>query len=228
VRARLSLLFLALPLLVAAAGAARSPDDDLQVARKAVRAQRSVHFTDTSVYSVGSRWDYVADVGTTRGIKRLTFVLGGKTGHVTIVVYDGMAFVRGDALGLNKNADFREQPSKKYAGVWIRISRSDRWYQWAVRDGTIPSLARRFDLLPPFRERELTVGGQRVRRIFGRTVRDGDPASISLKATGASLPLEKHITAPDFKEIERFSRWNETLHVHAPAHSVPIAQTGLE
>jgi hypothetical protein len=215
----------ALPFLVAASQGASAPDDQLAAARKAVAAQRSLHYTDRTVDSDG-RADVVADVGTTRGIQRISFVWGTKKGHVTLVVVGKTAYVRGDAVGLNTYMRFRARPSEKYAGVWLRIPSTQRGYSWVADDTTVPSLVDRFDLLPPFRERELKVGGRRAIRIFGQNV-TGYDAWISMLASGVPLPIEKRLTDTNFKEIELFSRWNEELHVHAPPHSVALAGTGL-
>src|SRR5947207_849028 len=76
--------------------AAPSPAALLGSILAAGRAQHSVHYV--SKIQLGTvRIAQVADVGATKGIQRITYSKAGTTGHVTVVVSAGRAYVRGDA-----------------------------------------------------------------------------------------------------------------------------------
>src|SRR5438128_5395747 len=76
-----------------------SPDRLFSSALAAARAQRSVHYVSTAASRTVSV-HMVGDAGLDRGIQRITYRKGGKTGHLTVLVVADTAYVRGDAFTL--------------------------------------------------------------------------------------------------------------------------------
>jgi hypothetical protein len=233
VSARLMLVVVALAGVGAATMSAAVPSDpeaQLAAIRKAALAQKSVHYEQTG-RDEHSHWVVVADVGTTKGIQRLTIFASTGIQRLTFVVADGAVFVRGNADGLNRNLSFRSAASKRWAGKWIRIPRSDRaWYDRVADGVTLPSIVATLDVQPLFRNANVTKWrGQPAFGVAGEGLQGGR-AVLYAAATGQPLSIELVEDDPDraFHQSTRFSHWNEQLHVHTPHDAVPFARTGLE
>ena len=63
----------------------------------------------------------VGDVGPKAGIQRITYRSGQKTGHLTVIVSQRTAYMRGDAFALEGFLGFPHAGSVKYANTWLRF-----------------------------------------------------------------------------------------------------------
>ena len=63
----------------------------------------------------------VGDVGAKAGIQRITYRVGKRTGHLTVVVSGAPPYMRGDAFTLESFLGFPHAGSVKYADTWLRF-----------------------------------------------------------------------------------------------------------
>lgn len=218
-----------LSIVPAVVDAATSPKQSLASILAAARAQKSVHYvadaTDGSF-----RTTLVCDVGATSGIQRITYVRGGTTGKVTVLVSDGTAYLRGDAFTLRYYMGFKAAPSAKFAGKWVQVPHTDRDYTALAAAVTLPSTIDELRLTEPLSFLPAsTLGGQKVIGIKGKTI-SKQPAQAGLytRAQGTPLPVGEVEMSGNALSRTRFSAWNEPVHVAVPAQAVAIAATGLE
>src|SRR4051794_24443418 len=104
---RIVILALVMTALVASAAAAlASPSPKALRASivSAARSQRSVHWAAAEVIG-GVAYATGTDATRTGGVQTVRFAVGNKQGHARIVVKGGVAYVRGDALGLVLSLD---------------------------------------------------------------------------------------------------------------------------
>jgi hypothetical protein len=207
---------------VGSALAATSPSALRAAILRAELVKRSVHYV-TRTSEAGMKAREVADVGAGRGIQRISFSKGGKTGHVTEIVVPGKAYLRGDASGL-RALGFPASVASGYAGKWVSIPPSSSLYAPSARDVTIDSFVR--DGVP---ESQLslvsgTVGGKAMRGLRG-TAPEGGILTVYVPESGPPLVVqgtEVETGAHASRGRVILSRWNEPVHVQAPVHSVPI------
>jgi hypothetical protein len=192
----------------------------------AARAKHSVHyvtFTD-AVFRVR----IVGDVSGGRGIQRITFVQGPKLGHLTVLVVRRTAFIRGDAFTLRNYLGFTTSQASRYHGKWISIRHASRGYSTIAGSVTFGSFLS--ELYPKGAhlvavsgtvDGDHVVGVQVARQRGGLSV----VSTLYAPAHGTPLPLKQHELAPGrgYESWEEFGRWNEPVHVRAPAHAVPIS-----
>jgi len=171
------------------------------------------------------------DVGATRGIQRISYRHGAKTGHITVIVSSNTAYIRGDAFTLIQFTGFKPAPSAKYAGVWIRIPRTDRDYSTVAAGVTLSSAIAELKPLGRLTSIPATrVEGQRVVGVRGTasTPRGTAVETLYARAAGSHLPVREVASRADARFSVILSNWNEPVRVVVPRKAVPISQTGLE
>lgn len=210
----------------AVALAAESPRQLRAAMLKAASARHSVHYVSTSSDG-GHTVRMVSDVGRGRGIQRITFTSSGHSGPATILVVGRSAYIRGNAFTLRSFFEFTQAQSVRYAGTWISIPAADPAFSAVAADATFASFLR--DLLPRKRLElvRATVAGRRAVGVRG-TVRQAGVnvvETVYAPARGAPLPFQEKAVAAGRPgtSLTRMSRWNEPVHVTAPAHAVPIS-----
>ncbi len=213
-----------------AVSASRSPTELLASIFGAARAQQSVHYV-TSASGGAVRVSLVGDAGLTRGIQRITYHKGARTGHVTVIVAADTAYVRGDTVALVQYMGFKAVPAAKYAGVWVLIPRTDKDYSTVALAVRFSSTLDELDLSGPLsRVPDTTIGGQRVLGVRGKSSSSGITAVATLyaQAAGPPLPVEEVLSNGSTRGTVILSKWNEPIGVTAPTAAVPISATGLE
>jgi hypothetical protein len=214
-----------------AATATKPPAQLLAAVLAAGDAQRSVHYVTTASYG-GADIRQVGDAGITRGIQRMAFRKGARTGHVTVIVAAHTAYVRGDAFTLVNYMGFKSAPAAKYADRWVSIPPTDADYSTVAAAVTLHSTLHQLKLSAALSTTpQTTLDGQQVVGIKGRyTGAGGRTASAILyvRATGSPLPVQETVRVGAARFAVTFSNWNQSMSVSAPTGAVPIATTGLE
>ena len=216
------LLVAAAAVAATAALAARSPQQWRAAMHSAASAKHSVHYVSSSS-ETGGALRVVADVGKGRGIQRITVTKGGQSGPATVLVNSRTAYIRGNAFTLLNYFAFTQAQATRYAGKWISIPSSLRAFSSVAADATMASFIS--GLLP---SKHLTL--VRTNKSVGLrgTVRQGGVTvveTVYAPAGGTPLPFEEKV-APAGKPGTgrvRMSRWNEAVHLTAPANAVPIS-----
>jgi hypothetical protein len=156
------------------------------------------------------------------------------TGQVTILFIAGVGYVQANAAGLAGVFQVPQQQADEFAGQWIALRPGEKLGQSTYDDVTagitLSSLAT-----------ELTPGGAvslgtpstvKSQRVL--TLREPVAASAGMPATARAVlyvtdtapvrPVLSEVTnAGSSDDQVYFSDWGETVHVTAPAHSVPAS-----
>ena len=221
----------ALSVLAVAAGttttasAAQSPQELRTAIFKAARARRSVHYVNVGVGPRAVSLRMSCDVSGSRGIQRIAFTKRGRTGHVTVLVVRRTAYVRGDAFTLRGYMEFTPAQASRFAGRWISIPHSASGYATVAAGVTLRSL---LSLIYPKGTAVRVLGkrwGQKVVGLRTRSAGGRYTETLWASARGRPLHVDDDSVAPrkGYRQRVTLSRWNEPVHVTAPAHAVPIA-----
>ena len=185
-------------------------------------AQKSVHLSESfaaDLYGTDHRtFDVSADSGT-----ELINYYGAK---LRMLLVDHTVYVRADSGLLYgtpyTGLDLTEAQAKRYAGKWISIAKGDKDYTGLAAGLTLTSILH--DITP---EAGFHLKVKAPLEVQGKPGRETVGAyELKARATGTPLPLSFFIEPLGMNMVfyrGAFSKWNEPLHLHAPAHSTPIA-----
>jgi hypothetical protein len=214
---------LAAAVAAAVALAAQSPKALRASIFAAARRQHSVHYVEHAV-APRLRQTMVADVAGNRGIQKVTFTLQGKKGQFTVRVVKRIAYVRGNPLGL-ESAGLTAADAARYQGRWVLIPPSNHLYSDLAADVTMPTFLH--DIYPraPLTLVRTTIGSKEITGVHGINRESGITFLEALFPDSKLRPLG--VTDVDkkdgFADVTNMSRWNEAVHVKAPAHAVRIS-----
>jgi hypothetical protein len=213
------------PQMAQAAHAGPSPVSVRAAMLKAVRARHSVHYVvfsrPTVVAGERKRVRMVADVAAGRGIQRITVSRLAATGHVTTLVVNATAYIRGDAFGLHTLMGFTLPQAEALGGRWLAIPHTSRAYKAVAADVTFGSFVSH--LLP---QRQLSlVKGAKTIGVQGTIVEFGHRLTETTYAatSGSRLPIEVTSISRGLQSAvshATVSRWNEPVRVTAPANAL--------
>ena len=176
-------------------------------------AQKSVHFHVYVEVDMQGSSTLTADVTADSGVARLD----DTDGIVEMRLVNDAIYLKGDAAALYYDTDItlryanvRYAQLRHYAGKWISMPMQAQSVKWTaanlgggdnvysqMSDGL--TLASILNGVPPQLELEMVNG--LPGRVLGSFQNQGDRYSVDA----------------------RFSKWNEPVHVQAPAHAIPIA-----
>lgn len=185
----------------------------------AALAQKSVHWTETDRPQTAAATSFVADVTADSGMQRVTFAPGtSNAATATIVLVNHTLYVEGDAAGLENALALSTTQAAKYAGQWIAIPKGDTLYSGTADGLTLASIVR--DAIPHGKLKVVRTTSALVLRTAARVL----GASVSVEPSGDPLPIAfSSSNCIGCSTDGRFSKWNEAVHVRAPASSTPIA-----
>lgn len=216
--------------------AARSPAALLSAAAAGLRAGGSVHVTITSSSVGGSAVnsdDATADGG--RQVMTVSFrAAGGQaaaTGKATILLINGICYVHGNQVALDRVFGIPLAQAGPVAGQWIAVRPGDKLgesdYDLIASGIALPSLASQLAIsgkLTPTAPG--TVDGQRVQGVQGTqsvvaASAGGGTSTMYVTATAPQRPAAFTLAGAAGRLRMVFSRWGETLRLTVPAHPVP-------
>lgn len=210
-------------LAAAAAFAAQSPKALRRSMFAAARQQHSVHYVEVGVaQSQDLHQRMVGDVAGGRGIQRVSFRISGKKGHFTVRVVKRIAYLRADIVALHDYFGFSGAQSAHFRGHWVAIRPSSSLYKPLASSVTLPSFLR--DIYPrkPLALVRSKIHGRRITGVRGLNREPGVHFIEAVYPDRKLRPLEVADYDPKqaFVDGIEISRWNEPVHVKAPAHSV--------
>jgi hypothetical protein len=223
----LGLVVVAAAIAATLALAARSPKQWRAAMLAAASARHSVHYVNTSSAS-GHAIRMVADVGRGRGIQQVTFSSHGHSGPATILIAGRSAYIKGNAFTMRKFFGFTQAQAGRYAGKWISIPSTSPAYSAIAADATFASFLS--DLLPAKNLAlvRTAIAGRKSVGVRGTARQSGINLveTVYAPARGTSLPFEEKAVPADHSgtSLARMSRWDEPVHVTAPANAVPISR----
>lgn len=213
----------ALWLSSAGAAAAVTPAHIVSAALAKARAQNSVHYISAQV-SGGVSVTINGDAGRDRGIQRITYRKGGRSGHLTVLVIANTAYVRGDAFTLTNYMRIPLSTSSVWAGKWLSLAHSAPDFAEVAAAVRLVSTLAELTMPPPFRNTGTSTRlGRRVVGIESHFNRSGHAITETLYIDLArSLPLQLVGESGTTTITGTFSRWNEPVSVAAPASAIAI------
>lgn len=222
---RMRLLFVLLALAtvgVATAAAAKSPQAEIAAIKGAVAGRHSVEYV-SEVTAPGYYTHTISDVGDGVGAQRTLIRAAGRSGMARVRVTAKGAYIEGDEFALRVYFGFSPLQSAGYAGRWIFIPHKNPAFKTLASDATFASFSA--DVLPAGKLSLVKTG-----HLVGvRGITSGHSSqtkTVFAPAHGTALPVKTVRKASGAADMDtwRMSRWNETVHVAAPAKSVPIKQ----
>ena len=116
--------------------------------------------------------------------------------------------------------DLTRGQAKRYAGQWISIPKGDKNYSQLAEDMTLGSIAPSDPRFGPLKASRVASRGTRFIDVQEEAGIPLSPYEVKARASGTALPFA--LSYIDNFRV-RYSRWNEPVHVQAPAKSTPIA-----
>ncbi|MBV8256459.1 MAG: hypothetical protein JO073_01440 [Actinobacteria bacterium] len=214
------LLSLSAAVAAPSALAAQTPAAFSVAVHAAAKEQQSVHYVSHSKTSK-MEVTIVADSAKEEGIQQITIHSGAKSGHATVIVSGGVAYLRGDTFALNRFLGFKTTASIDYAGQWMRIPPTSAAY---VPIAAAVTLGSAIDELGP--QGTLSyVKASGLRGVRGTIVQKGVRIVDTLyaRSSGTPLPVREVVTRPGVVATNDLSGWNEPVHVTVPTKTVPIS-----
>lgn len=220
---RLAVVFTLVLALAATAAAATSPADIYRAAIAAAGAKKSVHYVATSSIG-GNRETMVGDAAVDRGIQRIAFSRGGRSGHVTVIVVKTGAYVRGDAFTLSNYMGLTSAQLSRFAGRWFVVKSPSVEYAVIAEAVRMRSFVSELTMPTPYTGvPATTVGGHTVTGVRSKITQSGKTALVTLYVTaGSPLPVEQVIAGSTGKVTTTLGRWNERVPVVAPSGALPF------
>lgn len=167
----------------------------------------------------------VGDVAGNRGIQKIVFTIQGKKGLFTVIVVNRLAYVRGNAFALQSNLGFTSAQAAQYDGRWISVPPGNAKYKDLAASVTLPSFLHDIYPTAPLGLVKATIGGRKVTGVRGINREPGVKFVEALFPDSRHLPLAVSDidVSKGFVDAIKISRWNERVHVTAPANAVPIS-----
>jgi hypothetical protein len=179
------------------------------------------------------------DVSTTGGSQTVVAAVNGQTGHVTVTLVNGIAYFRGDEIGLAGFMGLPSSASNQYANRWISLDSTNAAFASVSAALTTSSALTQITVAKPltFRgttqkmnEQVFTVGGTTSGTPTGATKPVAVPVTLYVETAKAHLPVYYAGTlGPKNKKQTQsvaLSGWNEPVTLRAPVGSVPIGALG--
>jgi hypothetical protein len=210
-----------LPVVASAqASASTSTSSIVTAAKAAIASEHSVHLT-VSIVQGSTTTVEEADLGTSSGIES---IISGSA-KATVEIAPAFGYMTGDSSGLTSLIGLTTAQAKKLGSKWMSLKAGTTPYSDLKSAATIPALAA---LLPAARgttSSTETVGGTKLYVLkwtaaaTSTSPKLSDVLSISMGKT--PLPVKETETDSGASETTEFSRWGESVVVHAPAATVP-------
>ena len=187
----------------------------------AALAQKSVQYTETVTRGSYGTYRSTYNVSADSGTKHLNFYYG-ETMDARLVGHT--IYVRAARLLLEMYLNLSEGQADKYAWQWISIPRDDKRYAHLAYGLTLASVGHA--VIPHGRLKVLTKHWREQQLLDVRGThgpqRD-DYYELTATPTGKPLPVTYSYRWGTYVINGSFSRWNESVSVHAPLYSTPIA-----
>jgi hypothetical protein len=208
------------------ASASTSTTSIIAAAKAALASQRSVHLAVSIVQGSNTTVE-VADLGTSTGIES---IISG-TAKATVEVAPTFGYMDGDSSGLTSLIGLTAAQAKKLGSKWMSLKAGTAPYSDLKTAATIPAVQ---SLLPAAKgttSSTESVGSTKfyvlkwIQAATSSSPKLTDELSISMGKT--PLPLRETETDSGASETTTFSRWGESVVVHAPAASATVPYSSI-
>lgn len=211
--------------------AGRTATGVLDAVTGAVHRAGTVHYVLAST-AKGATETISGDAGMNEGEQSVA----SASGHIQAMLVGGVAYVEGDASGLESAMGLTNASATKYAGQWIAVDKGERPYQSVVDAVLLDRVLAQVSPSGPLALIDpsvITVHASRT-RVVG--VRGNLPSSVhgtrgtavlDVSTASPTVPVEFVGTTTgssgSVKATVTFSDWGTPLALTAPAGAVPFA-----
>lgn len=215
--------------LAAVALAASSPKALRAAIFAAAKKQHSLHYVEQDA-APGLRQSMVSDVAGKRGVQKIGFTLQGNgksaKGQFTVLVVKPLVYFRADSVAMHDYLGFTPAQAATYHDKWIVVRPGQHRYKDLAASVTMSSFLH--DIYPsaPLAFIKASIGGHKSTGIAGINNAEGAGFTFQEALFPDSKMLPLSVSQVDrnkgFISAGKISRWNEAVHVKAPANAVPI------
>ncbi len=207
----------------------------LSAARKKVAAESSVSVKIGASFGVAnghilehSQGNITKNAGELEDL----VIVGKKSGHLTQILSNGVAYCKGDVIGLEYGCGLNTSQANKAKNGWIAIPKSNILYKNAAGDMTISAA---FSSMFPSSLTSYRLGKNVViNKVTSYSIYGTVPGTISstlpkgvsenfyVAANGSYLPQKVELSTKGVAEVVDFSNWGKAATPKAPTKSTSI------
>jgi hypothetical protein len=189
--------------------------------RAAILVQRGVHLTISGYHGGASPIETITcDIGRASATEKIRN--GGAT--ATLVVTPKSAYFEGSRTGLTKLIGLQATAAKKLGSSWAQVEKGSAEYEDLAAEDTLAALPA--SVLPDSAQsvslQSSTFKGEKVHVLTWNAAATqlGTQAALTetltVRATGAPLPVSENSTVNSYRQVTEFTRWGERVAVAAP------------
>jgi len=206
--------------------APRSASSILSATKAALASERSVHLAVSIVQGSNTTVEE-ADLGTTTGVES---IISG-TAKATVEIAPAFGYMTGDSSGLTSLIGLTAAQAKKLGTKWMSLKAGTAPYSDLKSAATIPALQALLPAVKGTASSTETVGNTKLYVLKWTAAATSsspkltDVLSISMGKT--PLPVKETESDGSASETTQFSRWGESVVVHAPAAGATVPYTSI-
>jgi hypothetical protein len=208
------------------ASASTSTSSIVAAAKTALANQHSVHLTVSIVQGSVTTVE-VADLGTSTGIESI--VAG--SAKATVEVAPTYGYMAGDSSGLTSLIGLTSAQAKKLGSKWMSLKAGTTPYSELKTAATIPAVQSLLPAVKGTTSSTETVGNTKLYVLkwtsdaTSSTPKLTNVLSISMGKT--PLPVKETKSEASASETTVFSKWGESVVVHAPSAATTVPYTTI-
>jgi hypothetical protein len=208
------------------ASANTSTTSIVAAAKTALASQHSVHLS-VSIVQGSKTTVEVADLGTSTGIESIV----SGTAKATVEVAPAFGYMAGDSSGLTSLIGLTTAQAKKLGSKWMSLKAGSAPYSDLKTAATIPALGALLPAAKGTTSSTETVGSSKLYVLkwtaaaTSSSPKLSDTLSISMGKT--PLPVKETQSDSSASETTEFSKWGESVVVHAPSAAATVPYTTI-
>jgi hypothetical protein len=163
------------------------------------------------------------DIGTSEGRQ----IIQSDAARAQVVLIKGVAYVEGNAKGIENYFGITNVHPKRLAGKWLSLTSKDAEYSTITTAVTLKSDFSELQVTGPYTAgRPTVVDHVRVIPVHGLATgsqgADPSPVIVYVTATGKTLPVEFTASSATATQSTTWSDWGRPVTLTVPAHSQPV------
>ena len=206
--------------------ASTSASSVLTATKAALASEHSVHLAVSIVQGSNTTVEE-ADLGTSTGVES---IISG-TAKATVEIAPAFGYMTGDSSGLTSLIGLTAAQAKKLGTKWMSLKAGTAPYSDLKSAATIPALQALLPAVKGTASSTETVGNTKLYVLKWTSAATSsspkltDVLSISMGKT--PLPVKETESDGSASETTEFSRWGESVVVHAPAAAATVPYTSI-
>jgi hypothetical protein len=208
------------------ASASTSTTSILAAAKASLASQHGVHLAVSIVQGSNTTVEEV-DLGTSTGIES---IISG-TAKATVEVAPTSGYMEGDSSGLTSLIGLTSAQAKKLGSKWMSLKAGTAPYSDLKTAATIPAIEALLPAAKGTTSSTETVGSTKLYVLKWTSAATSSSPKLtdvlSISMGKAPLPVKETETDAGASETTEFSRWGESVVVHAPAAAATVPYSSI-